>query len=98
METKIHAVQFNADQKLIEFVEERVSKLEQFFDNLIHADVFLKLENTSELDNKIVEIKIGVPGNDLFAKKQAKSFEEAADQAVDALRRQIIKRKGKAMA
>jgi putative sigma-54 modulation protein len=98
MEIRIHAVQFSADQKLELFIEEKVSKLDQFFDGIIHADVYLRLENTKDLENKLVEIKIGVPGNDLFAKKQAKSFEEATDLVVEALRRQVKKMKGKTLA
>jgi putative sigma-54 modulation protein len=73
----------------------KVNKLDTFSDFLISAEVFFKLLNASDEENKEVEIKISIPGNDLFAKKQAKSFEEAVDKAVEALRRQVKKIKGK---
>lgn len=92
---KISAVHFDADKKLIEFIQERVNKLTQYYDKIIDSEVILKLENTSSSENKIVEIKLMIPGNDAFAKKQCKSFEEATDVAVEALRRQLKKHKEK---
>lgn len=95
MDIKISSVHFDADKKLVEFINKKVSKLVKFYEEIIGAEVVLKLENTQELENKISEIKLSIPGNDLFAKKQAKTFEEATDEAIDALRVQIDKRKGK---
>lgn len=92
---KISAVHFDADKKLIEFIQERVNKLTQYYDKIIDSEVILKLENTSSSENKVVEIKLMIPGNDAFAKKQCKSFEEATDVAVEALRRQLKKHKEK---
>ncbi|PIQ16511.1 MAG: ribosomal subunit interface protein [Flavobacteriales bacterium CG18_big_fil_WC_8_21_14_2_50_32_9] len=92
---KINSVHFDADKKLIEFIHERVNKLSQYYDKIIDSEVILKVENTSSIDNKIVEIKLIIPGNDAFAKKQCKSFEEATDTAVEALRRQLKKHKEK---
>lgn len=89
------AVNFNADAKLLEFIEKKLNKLDQYFDNIIMADVFLKVENTSEKENKIAEIRLEIPGNDLIAKKKAKSFEEAIDEVHDSLRRQLMKKKEK---
>lgn len=95
MDIKISSVHFDADKKLIEFINKKVNKLVKFYEEIIGAEVVLKLENTQELENKISEIKLSIPGNDLFAKKQAKTFEEATDETIDALRVQIDKRKGK---
>lgn len=95
MQVEVRSVHFTADIKLITFIKERLKKLEQIQDNIIDAEVFLKLENTNELTNKITEIKLNIPKAELFAKKQAKSFEEATDDAIEALRRQLRKRKGK---
>ena len=95
MSIKIHSVQFKADKKLEEFIETKISKLLKRHDNVIGAEVFLKLENTPKDNNKITEIKIEVPGNDLFAKKQSRSFEASTDTAVEALRRQLKKQKEK---
>ena len=95
MDIKINSVHFDADKKLLAFVNERITKLVKFYEGIIGAEVFLRLENTQELENKVAEIKLTISGNDLFAKKQSKSFEEATDTAVEALRQQIIKHKEK---
>lgn len=91
----VRAVNFDADQKLIDFIQEKVNKLSQFFDRIISADVYLKVDNNHELENKEVEIRLFIPGHDLFAKKTAKNFEAAADEVTEALRRQARKRKEK---
>lgn len=92
---RINAVKFDADIKLEQFIEKKVSKLTRYFDDIIKAEVFLKLENAADLENKVVEIKVEVPGSDLFARKQSKSFEESTDIVVDALKQQILKHKEK---
>jgi len=98
MQIKIQAVNFNIDKDLKEFIEERVSKLSINYDKIIGSEVFLRVEKTATKDNKISEIKLMIPGNDLFAKKQSKTFEEATDQAIDALKKQISKRKSRVKA
>ena len=95
MNMKIHSVHFDADQKLISFIENKLNKLSQFEDRIIGAEVFLRLEKNQNTENKVTEIRLNVSRNDLFAKKQCKTFEEATDQSVEALRRQLIKKKGK---
>lgn len=94
MQIDIRSVHFKTDKKLDQFITEKVSKLAQYFDGVIGSEVSLKVAN-SEKDNKITEIRLSVPGNDLYAKKQSKSFEEATDEACEALRRQLIKHKSK---
>ena len=91
MQISVHSIQFKADIKLINFIESRLEKLELFHDKLLDAIVYLKVERNNERGNKMVEIKLNMPGKDLFAKRQAISFEEATDQVVEALRRQIKK-------
>jgi len=95
MNIRINAVRFDADNKLVTFIEKKVSKLARYFDDIINAEIFLKVDNTPNLENKIVEIKLDIPGSDLFAQKQTKSFEESTDIAVDALKQQILKHKEK---
>jgi putative sigma-54 modulation protein len=95
MNIRINAVRFDADSKLLRFIEKKINKLARYFDEIINAEVFLKLENASDLENKVVEIKLDLPGNDLFARKQSKSFEESTDIAVDALKQQLLKYKEK---
>jgi len=95
MNIKINTVRFSADQRLEKFVHQKVKKLVQFSDDIIGAEVFLKLGNTPGIGNKITEIRIDLPGNELFAKKQSKSFEQSTDNAIDALKKQITKHKEK---
>ncbi len=95
MKVNIQAVNFNVDKKLIDFTQERIDKLEKFYDKIVSSDVFLKVENTSDKENKIVEIKINVPGDDLMVKKIGKTFEEAVDSCTSSLERVLVKRKEK---
>ncbi len=95
MNIKVNAVKFKADSKLVDFVKAKINKLSQFTDQIVGAEVFFKLENTQLDENKIVEIKLEVAGNDLFAKKQGKTFEEATDEVVEALTKQVKKHKDK---
>jgi len=95
MKTTINAIKFDADRKLVVFVQDKIKKLSKFYDDILAAEVFLKLENTQDTDNKIVEIKIEIPGNNLFSRKQSKAFEESTDLAIDALKLQLIKHKEK---
>ncbi len=95
MNIKIQSIHFDADSKLESFIENKVGKLQQFYDSIIGAEVFLRLDKASNAENKISEIRIEIPGNDFFAKRQSSSFEAATDGAVEALRRQIKKHKEK---
>ena len=95
MDVRVQSIHFEADTKLVDFVNEKVTKLTQFHDRIIGAEVFLRIDKNDQNANKVAEIKLAVPGKDLFAKKQSKSFEEATDQVVEALRRQIRKVKSK---
>jgi len=95
MRVHTETVQFKADKKLLDFIEKKVAKLDQYFDRIIDANVFLKLENSGQVKDKIAEIKLTVPGETLIAKDSDKTFEVAIDAAVEALRRQLLKYKEK---
>ena len=95
MKVNVHAVNFTVDKKLVDFIQERLEKLEKFYDKVVSSDVFLKVDNTSEKENKIVEVKIHVPGDDFIVKKQCKTFEEAIEVSAESLERLLIKRKEK---
>lgn len=95
MNIQIHSVRFDADKKLIEFVNQKLIKLSQYSEDIVSAEVYLRLDNDQERENKVSEIKLEYPGVPLFARKQNKTFEEATDQAVDALKKQITKHKAK---
>jgi len=95
MKLQIHSIHFDADSGLLDFVQKRVDKLETFFDRIISGEVYLRLEKNEAKENKIVEIKLFLPGDSIFAKEQDASFEAAADEAVESLKRQIKKYKEK---
>ena len=95
MTIHISSVHFKADQKLEAFITNKIEKLSKHFQDVIGAEVVLKLDNTDTPENKITEIKLLIKGNDLFASEQSKSFEEATDEAVDALKKQAEKYKSK---
>lgn len=93
MKATFQSVNFSADVKLINFIQQKLDKLELFNDRIVNGEVFLKVENTSAKENKIVEVKLHIPGHELVVKKINKSFEAAADMAAEALRRQLLKHK-----
>ena len=95
MKVNVHAVNFIVDRKLVDFVQVRMDKLEKYYDKIVSAEVFLKVEKTSEKENKFVEIKINVPGDDFLVKKQCKTFEEAVELSAESLERLLVKRKEK---
>ncbi len=95
MDIKMHSIRFDADQKLLDFINTKVSKLPTIYDDIMGAEVFLRLNNDEDRENKLVEIKLDVKGQTVFAKKQCKSFEEATDLSIDALKKQLVKRKEK---
>ncbi len=94
MKLQVHSIHFDADIKLIDFIQRKLDKLETFYDRLVDGEVFLRL-NHEGIENKTVEIKVRVPGNQLFAIEKARSFEAATDLAADALRIQLTKFKNR---
>ena len=91
MQITIHSVRFDADQKLLNFINKKVEKLTQFDDELISSDVFLRIENATDKSNKLVEIKVNTGFSELFASKKCESFEEAVDLVQEILVRQVKK-------
>ena len=95
MKVNTQSVNFTADKKLIDFIQKRMDKLEMYYDKVIKSDVYLKVENTRDKENKIFEARVSVPGDSFVVKKQCKSFEEGVDMAAASLERQLKKRKEK---
>jgi putative sigma-54 modulation protein len=95
MKLQVHSIHFDADIKLINFIQKKLDKLETFYDRMVDGEVFLRLNNEGK-ENKTVEVKLRVPGQSLFAIEKARTFEEATDLAADALRAQLTKFKNKA--
>ncbi|MFY9243537.1 MAG: ribosome-associated translation inhibitor RaiA [Polaribacter sp.] len=95
MKVFTQSVNFSADKELIKFVEKKVGTLVKFHDKIVDAEVFLKVQNTSDKENKITEMKINIPGSELIVKRETKSFEEGVNLAVDNLKRQLKRFKEK---
>ncbi|MBT8385074.1 MAG: HPF/RaiA family ribosome-associated protein [Bacteroidia bacterium] len=93
MKVDVQSVNFNIDQKLVDFTQIKVDNLEKYYDKIIGAVVYLKLQNSSDKVNKIAEIKLKIAGDELIVKKLGKTFEEGIDLAVDSLKRQLNKKK-----
>lgn len=96
MKVYTESVQFKADQKLLDFIEKKLNKMDHYFDRIIDARVTLKLENTGQVRDKIAEVRLKVPGDLLVVKESQKTFEAAIDAVVDVLKRQLFKFKEKA--
>ncbi|GDX48647.1 MAG: ribosome hibernation-promoting factor, HPF/YfiA family [Bacteroidota bacterium] len=96
MEVKIHAIHFHADQKLVSFIQEKLSKIEHFFDKITGTEVYLKLENnSSSVKDKVAEIKVMLPGKVLYSEERSKAFEESFDSAFNSILKQVKKHKEK---
>ena len=95
MEMKINAVGFSASSQLEDFIQNKISKLDKYHDGIIGSEVTLKLEKDDNLENKVVEVLLNVKGQEVFAKKNAKKFEEAVDELYDVVKRQLVKIKEK---
>jgi len=95
MKVNFNTVHFKADKKLINFITEKIEKTTDLYDGIISSDVTLKLNNNEGVGNKVVEIRLIIRGYDLFAKKQNKTFEEATDNALEAIKKQLTKHKEK---
>ena len=95
MEIKINAVGFSASSQLEDFIQKKISKLDKYHDGIIGSEVTLKLEKHDNLENKVVEVLLNVKGQEVFAKKNAKKFEEAVDELYDVVKRQLVKIKEK---
>ncbi len=95
MKLHISSPKFTADKSLLDFVQKRADKLDQFFDHIIGAEVILRLENDATKENKVFEVTLSVPGHLFFAKERKGTFEAAGDEAFESLRRQLRRYKGK---
>ena len=89
----MHSIHFDADKKLVDFIEKRTKKLKKYYNRIIDGEVFLRIIKNGNHQNKVAEIKLNIPGTQLFAKEHSDTFEEATDLAVNAIRRQLKKHK-----
>ena len=95
MKLQIQSIHFDADQKLLEYIQKKAEKLATFHDKIIDGEVILKLDKDVNQENKVVEFKINIPGTTVFVKERSKSFEAATDEALEAAKTQLKKHKQK---
>ena len=97
MKLQVHSIHFDADMKLLEFIQTKLNKLDIFYDRITGGEVFLRLDkgDKKKIKSKLLEMKISLPGAVLFVKEMATSFEEAMDLAIEALKIQLKKFKEK---
>ena len=98
MKIQTQSVHFDADAKLLEFIEKKMNKLSTFHDNIIDVEVYLRLEHHGQISDKLAEIKVHVAGHSFIAKESFQTFEQAVDEASEGLRRQLIRHKEKSKA
>ena len=95
MKIRVQSIHFDADKKLLAFIQKKAYKISSLSENIIRGEVYLRLEKTEDEANKIAEIRLTVPGGLLFVKEQCRTFEQATDLAMEALRRQVNRHKSK---
>lgn len=95
MNIQIQSVHFDADRRLVEFVETKLTKLDRFVERATNVEVTLKLDKDHEKGNKVAVIQLYVPGDELVAEGRNRTFEEAFDEAFSAIKIQIEKYKDK---
>lgn len=95
MNVKIQSVKFDADKKLVDFVNAKMSKLERFTEDAVGAEVIMKVDKDNDRGNKVVTIRLVVPGDELVADYRSKTFEESVDECIEALKKQLEKYKNR---
>lgn len=95
MQINFQSVNFNAKSNLLSYADKKLSKLSHYYEKIISADVFMKLDNSNEKNNKLIEIKLNIPGQALVVKKNGRSFEECVDLSENSLRKMIKRKKEK---
>ena len=95
MNVQIQAVNFNADKKLVKLIEDKIQSLTRYYDHIVGAEVYLKVQKSSEKDNKLLDLKISIPGKDQIVKKTSSTFEDALLQAVSSMKESLKRIKDK---
>lgn len=96
MNVNIQTVHFDADTKLVSYIEKKLSKISQYHERITKVDVYLKLDNVVHtIKDKVVEIRVLIPRHEFFVKQSSKSFEESFDSAMDSVINQIKRKKEK---
>lgn len=97
MRLQIHAVHFSADQTLLDFIQRKLDKLDTFHDRIVSGEVYLKLEgsDTNKVKEKVMEVRLNIPGKEVFVTERDTTFESATDRVVDVLKDKLVRFKQK---
>lgn len=95
MKLKLQSIHFDADRKLVAFIQSKFEKLNRFYEGILDGEVILRLDNHKNSENKVILIRVNVPGGEFIAKRNSRTFEEATNLAVENLSLQIKKHKEK---
>lgn len=93
MKITVNSMGLTPHAPLQEFLDKKLGKLDTFYDKIMSCDVYLKVENSSEKENKTAEVKLNVPGDDIVVKKTSASFEESIDLCYEVAKKLLIKKK-----
>ena len=92
MKIDIQTVGFDAEQDLLDFTNEKINKLEKFFENITGIDVYLKSVPDNTENTKIAEVKVFLPGPSIYGEAQSDTFHGSIDEAVEKVKKQLKKR------
>lgn len=97
MRIQINAVHFSADRSLLDFIQAKLNKLDTFHDHIISGEVFLRLDgsDTNKVKEKIMEVRLMIPGKEIFVKEHDKTFESATDRIMEVLKDKLVRFKEK---
>ena len=95
MKINIQSIAFTLRKEVSDFIQNKVKKLTRLYREIIGIEVSLKVDKSDTRDNKVCRIRLIIPGNDMLSGAQCQTFEAATAQAVEALERQIERRKTK---
>lgn len=95
MEIRIKSIHFDANEKLQEFINKKVEKLQKSYEDIQKVEVQLKVEKPAAALNKTTSLTVTAPGNTLFVEKTCDTFEEGVDLCLDAMKVQLTKFKEK---
>ncbi len=89
MKVNVQGIGVTPRQDLLDLINEKLNKLERISDRIVEAKVILRVEKSTDRSNKQVEVRLAIPGNDIFVKKQGESFEEVVQKTTDTLQREL---------
>lgn len=93
MDVRIQAIHFDIADKLVSFINKKAERLARHNVNISTVDATLKVVKPETAMNKEAVVKVTAPQEEYVATKTANSFEEAIDLCLEAIERQMEKKK-----